>query len=330
GEKGEGEGENGEGEGETDSDETFEWENDSEVDKLDDILFDENVDEVEVEVGVEAEEGEVEGEGEKGEGEKGEGEGETELGVEKGELGVEIEAEKVDEGEESDEDLNQVVDEVAEFMAKNGGFDADGGVGGESEESEDSEDSEESDDDILDWEYDMEADKVDDKMFDDNVDFDAEWLHGQGEGVKKCANDAKVKNITSRWLAGRYAHELQSDPDRKIKGFRDSKGEGQAHKKRKEGKKQTTVPKFIQAPSMYNQYTSAQLGPTSGVNIRGPPTFQVGQFIPSQESCLSERDTRLKQIFQEGGQKYISVSELISGMNNPKKSDDGRGKQKLL
>ncbi|GER41392.1 hypothetical protein STAS_18099, partial [Striga asiatica] len=305
--------------GEDDSDETFEWENDSEVDKLDDILFDENVDEVEVEVGVEAEEGEVEGEGEKGEGEgengEGEGEGETELGVEKGELGVEIEAEKVDEGEESDEDLNQVVDEVAEFMAKNGGFDADGGVGGESEESED---SEESDDDILDWEYDMEADKVDEKMFDDNVDFDAEWLHGQGEGVKKCANDeeawqvikyththtcaatAKVKNITSRWLAGRYAHELQSDPDRKIKGFRDSKvrelrarrmtdkapaigistqesvvtGEGQAHKKRKEVKKQTTVPKFIQAPSMYNQYTSAQLGPTSGVNIRGPPTFQ--------------------------------------------------------
>ncbi|GER54926.1 lipid-transfer protein, partial [Striga asiatica] len=58
--------------GEDDSDETFEWENDSEVDKLDDILFDENVDEVEVEVGVEAEEGEVEGEGEKGEGEKGE------------------------------------------------------------------------------------------------------------------------------------------------------------------------------------------------------------------------------------------------------------------
>ncbi|GER43585.1 hypothetical protein STAS_20443 [Striga asiatica] len=388
----EGEGEKGEGEGEgengeDDSDETLEWENDSEVDKLDDILFDENVDEVEFEVGVEAEEGEVEGEGEKGE----------------GELGVEIEAEKVDEGEESDEDLNQVVDEVAEFMAKNGGFDADGGIGGESEESED---SEESDDDILDWEYDMEADKVDDKMFDDNVDFDAEWLHGQGEGVKKCANDAKVKNITSRWLAGRYAHELQSDPDRKIKGFRDNKvrelrvtfsraqayrakmtalaektghnkrgcllmkegnadpaaigledrpqklkarrmtdkapaigistqesvvtGEGQAHKKRKEGKKQTTVPKFIQAPSMYNQYTSAQLGPTSGVNIRGPPTFQVGQFIPSQESCLSERDTRLKQIFQEGGQKYISVSELISGMNNPKKSDDGRGKQKLL
>ncbi|GER43964.1 midasin [Striga asiatica] len=132
--------------GEDDSDETFEWENDSEVDKLDDILFDENVDEVEVEVGVEAEEGEVEGEGDEGEGEKGEGEGETELGVEKGELGVEIEAEKVDEGEESDEDLNQVVDEVAEFMAKNGGFDADGGVGGESEESED---SEESDDDIF-------------------------------------------------------------------------------------------------------------------------------------------------------------------------------------
>ncbi|GER54625.1 midasin, partial [Striga asiatica] len=357
GEKGEGEGENGEGEGETDSDETFEWENDSEVDKLDDILFDENVDEVEVEVGVEAEEGEVEGEGEKGEGEKGEGEGETELGVEKGELGVEIEAEKVDEGEESDEDLNQVVDEVAEFMAKNGGFDADGGVGGESEESEDSEDSEESDDDILDWEYDMEADKVDDKMFDDNVDFDAEWLHGQGEGVKKCANDGlkcTVCHVEGHNKRGcLLMKEGNADPaaigleDRpqKLKARRMTDkapaigvstqesvvtGEGQAHKKRKEGKKQTTVPKFIQAPSMYNQYTSAQLGPTSGVNIRGPPTFQVGQFIPSQESCLSERDTRLKQIFQEGGQKYISVSELISGMNNPKKSDDGRGKQKLL
>ncbi|GER35656.1 pantothenate kinase 2 [Striga asiatica] len=107
-------------------------------------------------------------------------------------------------------------------------------------------------------------------------------------------------------------------------------GEGQAHKKRKEGKKQTTVPKFIQEPSMYHQYTSAQGGPTSGVNIKGPPIFQVDQFIPSQESCLSERDTRLKQIFQEEGQKYISVSELMSGMNNPKKSDDGRGKQKLL
>ncbi|GER47193.1 WD40/YVTN repeat-like-containing domain [Striga asiatica] len=111
------------GVGEDDSDETFEWLNDSEVEKLDDILFDENVDEVEVEVGAEAEEGEVKDELRR-----------LRVRVRKvrarsvrvrvrrvrvrGELGAEIGAEKVDEGEESVEDLNQVVDDVTPRLSE--------------------------------------------------------------------------------------------------------------------------------------------------------------------------------------------------------------------
>ncbi|CAA0833179.1 Unknown protein [Striga hermonthica] len=37
-----------------------------------------------------------------------------------------------------------------------------------------------------------------------------------------CAETGKVKNITSTWLACKYASEFNDDPDRKIKGFRKS------------------------------------------------------------------------------------------------------------
>ncbi|GER52275.1 sodium/potassium/calcium exchanger 1, partial [Striga asiatica] len=95
-------------------------------DKFDDILFDKNVDsEPDGEVGCEDED-EVEAE---------EGEVEDEAEVEEGE--------------------DQIVDEAAESMAKKGGVEADGWVSGESEES---------DDDIFDWEYDMKAEKVNDKI----------------------------------------------------------------------------------------------------------------------------------------------------------------------
>ncbi|CAA0833160.1 Unknown protein [Striga hermonthica] len=82
------------------------------------------------------------------------------------------------------------------MMAENGGvepeggFESDGGVGGESEESYA---------DIVDWEYDME----DDKMFDDNVDFDAEWLDGQKEGVRQ-NKDMEMINLGLQECVERY------------------------------------------------------------------------------------------------------------------------------